>query len=52
MPSSASDTTSWSSGCRTWRRFELPKATHLLQVENPGGMAEALDAFFAHHPMT
>jgi pimeloyl-ACP methyl ester carboxylesterase len=32
--------------------FELPKATHLLQVENPGGMAEALDAFLARHPMT
>ena len=31
--------------------FELPEATHLLQVENPGGMAEALDAFFARHPM-
>ena len=30
--------------------FELPKPTHLLQVENPGGMAEALDAFFARHP--
>jgi pimeloyl-ACP methyl ester carboxylesterase len=30
--------------------FELPKATHLLQVENPSGMADALDAFLARHP--
>jgi pimeloyl-ACP methyl ester carboxylesterase len=27
--------------------FDLPAATHLLQVENPTGMAEALSAFFA-----
>jgi pimeloyl-ACP methyl ester carboxylesterase len=29
--------------------FVLPEATHLLQVQNPGGMAEALAAFFARH---
>jgi pimeloyl-ACP methyl ester carboxylesterase len=29
--------------------FILPEATHLLQVQNPGGMAEALAAFFARH---
>ena len=27
--------------------FELEGATHLLQVENPAGMADALLAFFA-----
>jgi pimeloyl-ACP methyl ester carboxylesterase len=27
-------------------RFELPGATHLLHVQNPGGMAEALAEFF------
>ena len=27
--------------------FDLPGATHLLQVENPTGMAGALNAFFA-----
>ena len=32
--------------------FDLPDATHLLQVENPGALAEALGAFFARHPMT
>lgn len=31
--------------------FELPEATHLLQVDNPRGMAEALAAFFARHPL-
>jgi 3-oxoadipate enol-lactonase len=31
--------------------FELPEATHLLHVENPRGMAEALAAFFARHPL-
>ena len=31
--------------------FELPGATHLLQVENPRGLAEALAAFFARHPI-
>ena len=30
--------------------FTLPGATHLLQVQNPRGMAESLAAFFAHHP--
>jgi pimeloyl-ACP methyl ester carboxylesterase len=29
--------------------FKLPGATHLLQVENPRGMAVALAAFFARH---
>jgi 3-oxoadipate enol-lactonase len=31
--------------------YELPGATHLLQVENPGALAEALTAFFARHPI-
>ena len=31
--------------------FVLPGATHLLYVENPRGMAEALAAFFARHPL-
>jgi 3-oxoadipate enol-lactonase len=31
--------------------YELPEATHLLQVENPGALAEALAAFFARHPI-
>jgi pimeloyl-ACP methyl ester carboxylesterase len=31
--------------------YELPDATHLLQVENPGALAEALRAFFARHPV-
>jgi hypothetical protein len=29
----------------------LPGAAHLLHVENPRGMAEALAAFFARHPL-
>jgi len=29
----------------------LPGATHLLHVQNPRGMAEALASFFARHPM-
>jgi pimeloyl-ACP methyl ester carboxylesterase len=31
--------------------FELPQATHLLQVQNPGAMANALVAFFSRHPL-
>jgi pimeloyl-ACP methyl ester carboxylesterase len=31
--------------------FELPGATHLLQVEQPEAMAAALVAFFARHPL-
>jgi pimeloyl-ACP methyl ester carboxylesterase len=31
--------------------FVLPGATHLLHVQNPGGMAEGLAAFFARHPL-
>jgi pimeloyl-ACP methyl ester carboxylesterase len=31
--------------------FVLPGATHLLHVQNPRGMAEALASFFARHPM-
>jgi pimeloyl-ACP methyl ester carboxylesterase len=31
--------------------FVLPGATHLLHLENPRGMAEALAAFFARHPI-
>lgn len=32
--------------------FELPGATHLLHVQNPRGMAEALASFFARHPLS
>lgn len=32
--------------------FVLPDATHLLQVQNPRGMAEGLSAFFARHPIS
>jgi pimeloyl-ACP methyl ester carboxylesterase len=31
--------------------FVLPGTTHLLHVQNPRGMAEALAFFFARHPM-
>jgi pimeloyl-ACP methyl ester carboxylesterase len=31
--------------------FVLPMATHLLQVENPGGVAKALADFFTRHPI-
>jgi hypothetical protein len=31
--------------------FVLPRATHLLEVENPGALAEGLAAFFARHPL-
>jgi pimeloyl-ACP methyl ester carboxylesterase len=31
--------------------FELPGATHLLHVQNPRGMAEALASFFARQPL-
>jgi pimeloyl-ACP methyl ester carboxylesterase len=31
--------------------FELPDATHLLHLQNPSGMAEALASFFARHPL-
>jgi pimeloyl-ACP methyl ester carboxylesterase len=31
--------------------FELSDATHLLHLQNPGGMAEALASFFARHSM-
>jgi len=31
--------------------FELPGATHLLYLENPRGMADALAAFFGRHPL-
>ena len=29
----------------------IPDATHLLEVENPHGVAEALASFFARHPL-
>jgi hypothetical protein len=29
----------------------LPGATHLLQVQDPRGMAEGLAAFFSPHPI-
>lgn len=32
--------------------FVLPDATHLLQVQNPRGMAEGLAAFFSCHPLS
>jgi hypothetical protein len=32
--------------------FVLPEATHLLHVQNPRGMAEALASFYARHPLT
>src|SRR2546425_2799778 len=32
--------------------FVLPDATHLLQVDNPRGMAKALAAFFLRHPIS
>ena len=32
--------------------FDLPGATHLLHVQNPAGMADALAAFFARHPLS
>ena len=32
--------------------FVLPNATHLLNVENPHGMAQALAAFFVRHPIS
>jgi pimeloyl-ACP methyl ester carboxylesterase len=31
--------------------FVLPEATHLLHLQNPHGMAQALVAFFVRHPM-
>jgi pimeloyl-ACP methyl ester carboxylesterase len=31
--------------------FVLPDATHLLQIENPFGMADGLAAFFVRHPL-
>lgn len=32
--------------------FVLPDAGHLLQIDNPRGMAEGLSDFFARHPIT
>lgn len=32
--------------------FELPDATHLLHLQNPCAMADALAAFYARHPLT
>jgi hypothetical protein len=32
--------------------FVVPNATHLLEVENPRGVAEGLVGFFARHPLT
>jgi pimeloyl-ACP methyl ester carboxylesterase len=31
--------------------FDLPGATHLLHIERPHEMAEALSSFFARHPL-
>jgi pimeloyl-ACP methyl ester carboxylesterase len=33
------------------RGLVLPDATHLLHVEHPRAVAEALAAFFARHPI-
>jgi 3-oxoadipate enol-lactonase len=32
--------------------FELAGATHLLQVQNPRGLAEALAVFLGRHPIS
>jgi pimeloyl-ACP methyl ester carboxylesterase len=32
--------------------FVLPDATHFLQLQNPRGMAEALAAYWARHPLS
>jgi pimeloyl-ACP methyl ester carboxylesterase len=32
--------------------FELPAVTHLLHLQNPDGMADALARFYAQHPIT
>ena len=32
--------------------FVLPGTTHLMQVQNPRGMAEGLATFFARHPLS
>ena len=34
------------------QRFELADATHLLHLQNPRAMADALAAFYARHPVT
>jgi pimeloyl-ACP methyl ester carboxylesterase len=31
--------------------FELPRATHLLHLQNPRGTAEALASFYTRHPL-
>jgi len=31
--------------------FVLPGATHMLQAQNPRGMADGLAAFFSRHPL-
>jgi pimeloyl-ACP methyl ester carboxylesterase len=36
---------------RTTEFYVLPQATHLLQVENPRALAEALADFFTRHPL-
>ena len=40
------------SGLATLEPIELSGATHLLHVQNPRGMAEALASFFARHSLT
>jgi pimeloyl-ACP methyl ester carboxylesterase len=32
--------------------FELPDATHMLHVQNPSGMADALASFYARHAIS
>jgi pimeloyl-ACP methyl ester carboxylesterase len=33
-------------------RFELPDTTHLLHLQNPRGVADALASFYGRHPLT
>ena len=42
----SSSSASWLPNAKT---FELPGATHLLHLENPSGMAEAMASFYARH---
>ena len=35
----------------TAETFELPDASHLLHLENPSGMADAMASFYARHPV-
>jgi pimeloyl-ACP methyl ester carboxylesterase len=39
------------SNCFDVENFDLFNASHLLQIENPEGMAAGLRSFFSRHPM-